>query len=66
MLKFSEKKEQKEQAKRKKKNGKSNGRNLQEHHKITTPADLYRYISPIVHTDINSSGIYNMINGGGV
>ncbi|XP_062860842.1 unconventional prefoldin RPB5 interactor 1 [Trichomycterus rosablanca] len=48
-LKFSEKKEQKEQAKRKKKNGKSNGHNLHEHHKITTPSDIYRVFVDVVN-----------------
>ncbi|KAM8862095.1 unconventional prefoldin RPB5 interactor 1 [Synchiropus picturatus] len=39
-LKFSERKEQKEHSKKKKKNGHSNGHH--EHHRITTPADIYR------------------------
>ncbi|KAF4091668.1 hypothetical protein AMELA_G00039600 [Ameiurus melas] len=47
-LKFSERKEQKEQAKRKKKNGKCNGHAVHEHHKITTPADIYRVFVDVV------------------
>ncbi|XP_053742610.1 unconventional prefoldin RPB5 interactor 1 [Synchiropus splendidus] len=39
-LKFSERKEQKEHSKKKKKNGHCNGHH--EHHRITTPADIYR------------------------
>ncbi|KAM9807544.1 unconventional prefoldin RPB5 interactor 1 [Neosynchiropus ocellatus] len=39
-LKFSERKEQKEHSKKKKKNGHSNGHH--EHHRIVTPADIYR------------------------
>ncbi|XP_046720276.1 unconventional prefoldin RPB5 interactor 1 isoform X3 [Silurus meridionalis] len=48
-LKFSERKEQKEQAKRKKKNGKCNGHAVHEHHKITTPADIYRVFVDVVN-----------------
>ncbi|TSK38484.1 Unconventional prefoldin RPB5 interactor [Bagarius yarrelli] len=48
-LKFSERKEQKEQAKRKKKNGKCNGHAVHEHHKITTPADIYRLFVDVVN-----------------
>uniref|UniRef100_A0A3P8VGU2 URI1 prefoldin like chaperone n=1 Tax=Cynoglossus semilaevis TaxID=244447 RepID=A0A3P8VGU2_CYNSE len=44
-LKFSERKEQKEHIKRKKKNGHTNGHSHHELHKITTPADIYRYVS---------------------
>lgn len=42
-LKFSERKEQKEHSKRKKKNSHSNGHSHHELHKITTPADIYRW-----------------------
>ncbi|XP_060779714.1 unconventional prefoldin RPB5 interactor 1 [Neoarius graeffei] len=45
-LKFSEKKEQ---AKRKKKNGKCNSHAVHEHHKITTPADIYRVFVDVVN-----------------
>ncbi|KAF5897511.1 unconventional prefoldin RPB5 interactor 1 [Clarias magur] len=48
-LKFSERKEQKEQAKRKKKNGKCNGHAVPEHHKIMTPADIYRVFVDVVN-----------------
>ncbi|KAI4904466.1 hypothetical protein NFI96_015120 [Prochilodus magdalenae] len=48
-LKFSERKEQKQQGKRKKKNGKSNGNSIQEHHKISTPADIYRVFVDVVN-----------------
>ncbi|GAA6101878.1 unconventional prefoldin RPB5 interactor 1 isoform X1 [Tachysurus ichikawai] len=48
-LKFSERKEKKEQAKRKKKNGKCNGHAVHEHHKITTPADIYRVFVDVVN-----------------
>lgn len=50
MLKFSERKEQMEQAKKKKKKiGKANGHSRHDqHHKITSPADIYRYL---LHTD---------------
>ncbi|XP_028815142.1 unconventional prefoldin RPB5 interactor 1 [Denticeps clupeoides] len=48
-LKFSERKEQKEQAKKKKKNGRANGSSLHEHHKITTPADIYRVFVDVVN-----------------
>ncbi|XP_067245324.1 unconventional prefoldin RPB5 interactor 1 isoform X1 [Chanodichthys erythropterus] len=46
-LKFSERKEQKEQAKRKKKCGRSNS--LNESHKITSPADIYRVFVDLVN-----------------
>uniref|UniRef100_A0A4W4FNR0 Protein phosphatase 1 regulatory subunit 19 n=1 Tax=Electrophorus electricus TaxID=8005 RepID=A0A4W4FNR0_ELEEL len=47
-LKFSERKEQKD-AKRKKKSVKCNGHTLHEHHKITTPADIYRVFVDVVN-----------------
>ncbi|XP_017545011.1 unconventional prefoldin RPB5 interactor 1 [Pygocentrus nattereri] len=48
-LKFSDRKEQKQQGKRKKKNGKSNGHSIHEHHKISTPADIYRVFVDVVN-----------------
>ncbi|XP_030645968.1 unconventional prefoldin RPB5 interactor 1 [Chanos chanos] len=51
-LKFSERKEQKEQAKRKKKNGKTNGHSIHEHHKINTPADIYRLFVDVVNGEL--------------
>ncbi|KAL2093794.1 hypothetical protein ACEWY4_011106 [Coilia grayii] len=54
MLKFSERKEQKEQAKnKKKKNGKANGHSRHDqHHKITTPADIYRLFVDVVNGEL--------------
>ncbi|XP_072551710.1 unconventional prefoldin RPB5 interactor 1 isoform X2 [Salminus brasiliensis] len=51
-LKFSERKEQKQQGKRKKKNGKTNGHTIQEHHKITTPADIYRVFVDVLNGEL--------------
>ncbi|XP_076127611.1 unconventional prefoldin RPB5 interactor 1 [Alosa pseudoharengus] len=52
MLKFSERKEQKEQAKKKKKNGKANNHTRREHHKITSPADIYRLFVDVVNGEL--------------
>lgn len=51
-LKFSDRKEQKQQGKRKKKNGKTNGHSIQEHHKITTPSDIYRVFVDVLNGEL--------------
>lgn len=51
-LKFSDRKEQKQQGKRKKKNGKTNGHSIQEHHKITSPSDIYRVFVDVLNGEL--------------